>query len=407
MKTAVIYDKWLSGMGGGEVVTCTMAAALRDNGYRVTLLSKGKVTAGEIMARLHIDITNIDLTANPQFLTANRKFDLFINTSFMDYTYGFAKKNIYYVHFPSAIRSGLFNYVLLFFQKTNLHSLFPKLIKERVDDRLRAGIYPDMKKRLNSYDTFVTHSNYVAQWTKKYWNKDAKILYPPINMKTEAVNKRSGETASVNEMAARQNWICSIGRFFTLGHGKKQEVMIEAFKRLTEAVKKTEGRGTASVENGLQLHLIGGIGNEPSSIRFIEKLKKMAAGYTVFFHLNAPRREIESILRKSKVYWHAAGYGENPKKNPIKFEHFGISPVEAVSAGCIPVLFNGGGLTEIIELLGYDKGLHLFSTIDDLVEKTIKILTNRKLISLRTKTLDDNFSSSRFKERFMRIIEEI
>ena len=50
-------------------------------------------------------------------------------------------------------------------------------------------------------------------------------------------------------------------------------------------------------------------------------------------------------------------------RDPIKFEHFGIAPIEAISAGCIPVLFNGGGLNEIVGLLGYNKNLHLFQAL--------------------------------------------
>jgi hypothetical protein len=39
MKTAVIYDKWLSGLGGGEVVACTMARMLKDEGWKVIFIT--------------------------------------------------------------------------------------------------------------------------------------------------------------------------------------------------------------------------------------------------------------------------------------------------------------------------------------------------------------------------------
>ena len=402
-------------MGGGEVVACNMARVLKDEGYQVIFACSKIVSTQEIKNKLGIDLSDITFKeiSNEQGFTQTA-VDLFINISFMDYTYGFAKKNIYYVHFPSVIRSGLFNYVLLFFQKTNLHFLLPNALKERINDRLRAGIYPDMKKRLNSYDTFITHSKYVKKWVKKLWLKDAQVLYPPVSLidaKTEAVKEPSdsegGGTASVNGVIIKHNLITSIGRFFTLGHGKKQEVLIEAFKRLTEAVKEpsdSEGGGTASVNEQWQLHLIGGVGSEPSSIRFVEKLKQMAQGYPIYFHFNASRSEVEEILLKSKIYWHASGYGEDAERDPIKFEHFGIAPIEAISAGCIPILFNGGGLAEIIELLGFDEGLNLFSTIDDLVENTNHILMMSEKIEVNSKILNTNFSPLSFKEKFTKII---
>jgi len=413
MKTAVIYDKWLSGLGGGEVVACNMAVALRDAGYSVIFACQEIVSIEIIKKKLDIDMSGI------KFVEANNEQTLkkvthnpylFINLSFMDYSYGFAQKNIYYVHFPTitkkgilhpilrlfGIQTGLFNYVLVFFKQTHLHSLFPSHLKERIDDRLRAGIYHDLHKRLNSYDTFITHSEYVAKWVKKEWNKNAVVLYPPVKL----INKPASHTSQTRKPSdSKHNWICSLGRFFTLGHGKKQEVLIEAFKKMLDQL----GHDKTS---DLQLHLIGGVGKEPSSIRFVESLKEMAKGYPIFFHFNAPRSEVEKILTKSKIYWHAAGYGEDPEKDPIKFEHFGIAPVEAISAGCIPILFDGGGLREIILKLELDPGKHLFSSLDTLVNITQKIINNN--ISINWSEIDskliNNFSSLVFHNRFIQII---
>jgi len=415
METAIIYDKWLSGMGGGEVVACNMATCLRDSGYKVTILSHEKVSPDEIYFKLGIDMKGISFTTglSPKPSALNPP-DLFINISFMDYSYGIGKRNIYYVHFPSKIRSGLFNYVLQLFSfiKNNFpipYSFIPKPFQERVNDRLRAGIYPDMKKRLDSYDTFITHSEYVKKWTKKLWNKDTLVLYPPVSLigaKTEAAKETEGRgTASVNRVVVKNNWITSIGRFFTLGHGKKQEVMIEAFKRLTEAVKERSGE-TAPVNSAWELHLVGGVGNEPSSLRFIKQLQEQAKGYPIYFHFDASRSEVEEILCKSKIYWHAAGYGENPDNDPIKFEHFGIAPIEAISAGCLPVLFSGGGLTEILEILGLHKGRYQFKSIEELVNITKNLIENSDSALVQSLQIKANqlFSLERFTENFLRVV---
>jgi glycosyltransferase involved in cell wall biosynthesis len=384
MPTAVIYDKWLAGLGGGEVVACEVARTLKDNGYDVLFLSRDVVATERIRETLGIDLSDITfkqiknesdlrLTTNDQRLST---IDLFINISFMDYSYGIGKKNIYYVHFPTLSKksiffnlskikclngiyvryllnfpTGLFNYVLAFFNFTKLHHLLSPAIREKIDDRLRAGIYHNLPRRLNSYDTFIVHSKYVKKWVKKAWNKSAFVLYPPVKL----INSKP------STLNPKQNWICSVGRFFTLGHGKKQEIMIEAFKKLYQELPST---------NDLELHLVGGVGSEPSSLRFIENLREQAKGYPIFFHFNVKRKEVEEVLLKSKIYWHAGGFGEDQEKNPINFEHFGIAPVEAISAGCVPILFDGGGLPEIIRISKLDSKLNLFRTTDELINDT-------------------------------------
>ena len=51
----------------------------------------------------------------------------------------------------------------------------------------------------------------------------------------------------------------------------------------------------------------------------------------------SPLRMVKEILAKAKVYVHCA-----------QNEHFGISIVEAMAAGCVPVVHNSGGPREIV-----------------------------------------------------------
>jgi len=155
--------------------------------------------------------------------------------------------------------------------------------------------------------------------------------------------------------------------------------------------------------------LAGGLGYETSSQRFAKYLKKKAEGYPIFFHFNTDRNTIEKILLSSKIYWHATGYNENENSHPVRFEHFGIAPVEAMSAGCIPLLFNGGGLKEIITILRLNPKLYLFQTKNELVQKTIyQIGKNRNVIQWDTlfKRLKTEFSSATFSRKFQEIIEK-
>ena len=58
---------------------------------------------------------------------------------------------------------------------------------------------------------------------------------------------------------------------------------------------------------------------------------------------------LDELLDTSSIYWHGAGIGENLRDHPERFEHFGISVVEAMSAGLVPVVFGAAGPAEVIE----------------------------------------------------------
>jgi len=525
MKTAVVYDKWLSSLGGGEVVACNIAKILKEQGYDVTFVSGKFVPLQKIKKILKINLSGIKFVQiwNDEIglkkITKDK--DLFINVSFMDYSYGYAKKNIYYTHFPTEaylnIKGKIFNELILplsskiikpiefieppagteiknnhfaylmenrvkiafsylekektyllkfsiFFEnfystliknlyikidgakileaqtKTNtehniihffykikptsstiylildpkipkktyhnfssdkVYLLYPKIITwhiprliydvfyQQVEYRLRAGIFINILERLKSYDIILCNSEFTKKWIKNYWNIDAKVLYPPVDLLFEKYDLSK---------IKKENWICSVGRFFTLGHGKKQEVLVEAFKKLYNKGYKD-----------WQLHLVGGVGNEPSSIEFVKYLKKQTAGYPIYFHFNVPRERVEEILLKSKIYWHATGYGENENKHPIKFEHFGIAPIEAISAGCIPILYKGGGLTEIIKNLGLRLKEYVFLNESNLIANSTKFMSKEAKISdfinLHVIKKTKIFSLFSFKKNFLNIIE--
>jgi len=357
-----------------------MARILMDAGYLVTFVyGSGTPVSVSTMLKKHFPQATFAAASSEAGLkeiTLNK--DLFINISFMDYSYGYAKRNIYYVHFPTKLRTGLFNYVLRFFAATGVHTMLPLRIRERIEDRLRAGVYPDMHKRLDSYQVFVVHSKFVQKWVKKYWNKDAVVLYPPVDL------------PSHSDMPGKKNWIVSVGRFFTLGHGKRQDVLIEAFRKLYD-------RGFRDWE----LHLVGGMGTEPSSVRFMNTLKKDASDYSVHFHVNASRHEVEEVLSRSRIYWHAAGFGINEEREPVRMEHFGIAPVEAIAAGCVPLLYAGGGLPEIIDKVGLKRDQHTFRTIEELVVKTESLIRGGEPLG---RVNVDRFSASEFRQRFRSLI---
>jgi GT2 family glycosyltransferase/glycosyltransferase involved in cell wall biosynthesis len=146
--------------------------------------------------------------------------------------------------------------------------------------------------------------------------------------------------------------ILSVGRFFAGGHNKRQDVVIEAFRRIVES-------GTTE---GLELALAGSIHPGPAGrSRFLE-LRTMAAGLNCRFYPNIGRVDLAALYARSAVLIHAAGFGVDPDEFPETLEHFGITPVEAASFGCIPVVYGQGGPREVIGVLGCNTA---FSTVDE------------------------------------------
>jgi alpha-1,2-mannosyltransferase len=52
---------------------------------------------------------------------------------------------------------------------------------------------------------------------------------------------------------------------------------------------------------------------------------------------NAPKTELQNILKKAKIYLHTT-----------VGEHFGISIAEAMASGCIPIVPDSGGMKEFV-----------------------------------------------------------
>ena len=134
--------------------------------------------------------------------------------------------------------------------------------------------------------------------------------------------------------------------------------MIEMFKKMVDAGLKD-----------WKFKLVLGV-MEKDEDKLIQ-LEKMAEGYLVEFIVNISNKELWEHYSKSKIYWHATGYGEDLERYPEKAEHFGITTVEAMGSGVVPVVFNAGGQREIVDdkINGY-----LCDSKEDFISKTTALI---------------------------------
>ena len=135
-------------------------------------------------------------------------------------------------------------------------------------------------------------------------------------------------------------------------------------------------------------------------------MQKDAEGYPIEFLINKSNEVLWESYNKAKIYWHASGYGEDLEKHPEFAEHFGISTVEAMGAGAVPVVINSGGQKEIVT---EGKNGLLWDTIPELKQKTNMLIKDNKLWS----TLSDaarirakDFGLEKFYKSFETLIEQ-
>lgn len=360
-----IYNRWLPTLGGGEKYSLKVAQCLSRE-HVVDYISHTPMAQELIANRLYLDLTAVNFVPLPECTVAalaprTAQYDLFINASQGDFIPPHAKCNVLIVYFPVPLRAGRMAQLRQSVARSLRQWLLTPTFAHGFYQRLFGQLWPDWDIRLQnlpdphldharivqSYDAIWTISEFSRGWIKKYWQRDALVLSPPI---------------SVNELGARpkRNWILSVGRFFAGSHNKKHLVMIEAFKRM--------------VRHGLhdwELHLAGGTMTGAAHAAYLRAIRNAARGYPIFIHTDVTFEQLRSLYVESPIYWHASGYGENEQRDPIKLEHFGITTVEAMAAYCVPVVIAKGGQTEVIR---HGHNGFLWNDVGELIALTERLI---------------------------------
>jgi len=249
--------------------------------------------------------------------------------------------------------------------------------------------FPKNLRFLDSYQRILSISEYSNSWIKKLWRKDSTILFPPVDTLSFALGK-----GYLKEKA-----ILSVGRFFPEHHNKKQYELAKTFIKMLA--------GFPEDMKGYTLYLAGGVADRPEHMEYVEKIKDMVRGYPVEVLVNTPFEELAGLFKKASIFWHAAGLGEDEGSHPEKFEHFGITTVEAMSAGCIPVVIGKGGQKEIVSD-GVDG--FLFKDLEELSNSTLEIIRGRgdqDILKRNAISSSQRFSNENFARDLLSIVEGV
>lgn len=339
---AAIYNPYLDTLGGGERYTLSFAKVLLINGWDVDIEWNDFDIKEKSKTRFGIELEKLNMVED---IKKGDGYDLCFWVADGSIPTLYARKNILHFQVPFHGVSG--------------RSLLNKMKLFRVNK-------------------IVCNSEFTKKIIDKEYGVESVVVYPPVSV-SEIKSKR------------KENIIFYIGRFSKLKQNKGQDVLIKSFKKLFNSGLKD-----------WKLILAGG--SEVGSEKYLVKLKKMADGYPIEIIESPDYKTVKEIYGKSKIFWSASGYREDENKFPEKVEHFGMTVVEAMAAGAVPIVYNAGGHKEIIRdgVNGYT-----WEKTSSLISKTKKVILGNKICTTLSKAAKDDcqrFGYERFEKEILSII---
>jgi len=354
MRKAGIYIPYLNTIGGGERYAMTVASCLAQSGWQVDVFWDERGMGKRLEERLGLDLRKVNFVSNifkeklvkKQQLMKNYDFIFFVSDGSIPFLFG--KRNILHFQIP-------------------FHNVGGKKLLNRV--------------KLKRIDTIICNSRFTKGFIDKEYGVKSEVVYPPVGVKEFKPGKK-------------EDIILSVGRFSRLMQAKRQDVLIDGFKQTRKGDK-------SRLISRYKLILAGGtdVGKDEA----FEKLKKEARGQPIEIIENPPFTELKKLYAQAKIFWHAAGFGTDENKEPEKVEHFGIVTVEAMAAGCVPVVINKGGQPEIVS---HNLNGLLWNSKQELVKQTLKLIKDEKLREKLAKAAQkraQNFSQEKFCQEIVKL----
>ena len=340
-KTAAVFTPYGITFGGGEKYILSVVAAFQKMGYHITLLLKhgssrcmnvdctlriAKEIGVEFLNKNKIRIKQVYISDSQ--IELNLKFEVFfaLGNEKVPLVYGIGRVNFLMCQFPF--------------------------------DLDRTTTVMDQTK-LESYDHIFLNSKFSLTWYSRFIQDsffsmmDMHRTFPLVDILYPAV---SAPLFPVQNPANVRRNIVMIGRIFRGRQSKGHDIAVDSFERFAQYLP-----------SDVELHIIGSI--VPGHELFARSLNRSSK--RVILHFEISEQEKLQILESSLIIWHLTGINiDKISDDPASFEHFGISIVEGIHAGCIPVVLGIGGVTDIVL-----NGTSGFSgtSIDSILSLTLKV----------------------------------
>ena len=207
----------------------------------------------------------------------------------------------------------------------------------------------------NNPDVIIANSKNVQDRIKNFWNKESKLVYPPVNGFSKDLNVK------------KQDYYLVVSR---LEPYKNVDKVVEAFNLL-----------------GWKLKIIGR-GSEKVSL-------KMMANHNIEFIEGVSREELEKIYKGAKGIILSA-----------EEEDFGITAIESASVGVPVVALRSGGFKETV-IEGVTGVFYEENSVGSMLE-AIKNLDSMEFDSNAIiNEVQDKYTKQKFKVNFMRVVNEV
>lgn len=348
---AGLFDPYFDTLGGGERYMATVAECLLKNGWQVDLFWENKSIKRSLETRFGLDLVNLGFVQNIFRQAGNifskkqimSKYDLIFYLSDGSVPLLFGQKNILHFQVPFTQKNG-------------------RSLKNKI--------------KFRNIHKVICNSLFTKKFIDPEYGIKSEVIYPPV------------EYAEFQPLG-KENIILSVSRFSQSLQAKKHEILIKAFG---EIFKKT---------NNWKLVLAGGCKEEDQG--YLKGLALLAEKLPVKFLPNIGYEDLKKLYGQAKIFWHAAGFGEDEVTHPEKMEHFGIVVVEAMAAGCSPVVIGKGGIPEIVD---HNLNGFLWTRPDELGQYSLRLMESdqlRRKISKQAIIKSKNFSKDIFDEKILKL----
>lgn len=350
-----IYTPYLDTLTGGEKYILTLASCLSKN-HEVSFFwdKERDILQKRIMDKFGMHLNDIHFVDNI-FDTRISFFDRFLASRAYDRIIVLSDGSI-----P------------LVWPKLYIHFQTPM---EWVEANLKT------KLKLLKVEKVICNSLFTKHYIDAKFGVRSTVIYPPIALFDTKTGKK-------------ENIILNVGRYGITHAGssyKKQEILVDAFKKMVDAGNKN-----------WEFVLVVSIFEQDKDKLVV--LKDSIKNYPITLLVNPTNEELWKLYGKAKIYWHAAGFGEDLQYHPDRAEHFGMATVEAMGMEAVPVVIDAGGQKEIVE---NDTNGFLWSSEEELCDKTAKLMQDPFLLDTMgqaAKQRAKQFRTDRFCEEWEKIM---
>ncbi len=373
MRFLVIHPK-MSIFGGGERVCLHMVKALAEAGHDVTLLCEpfdmnemnrilgnghflDKVQCLSFSDR-HAGYLPSPQPRIPLFKTyqlalsafvhelklrgALRNFDIILSTQDVVYAPPVGLPIAQYVYYPQNF----------FHLSAPQHTRVPLTVSRLYYKPVLAL----QARKVRYFRWLMAVSRFTAQKIREQWKREAQVVYPPVQ-----------------QLGDSQQKICKVVYVARFVPEKRHDVFFQIARSLPDYHFVAIG-GLASEFRGFLRNLVH---SKPTNVELL---------------VNAPVERVRHELADSLVYLHC-----------MENEHFGISIVEAMSAGCVPIIHKSGGALEAVGECGF-----AWETLDEAVKMIQLVFRDDRLATQKRASAvarSQQFGANKFEEQVKNLAE--